>query len=456
MVKNPQKYTECGAKLHKGMLLFGQPGTGKTLLARAIAGEAQTNFIYCTGSDFDEMFVGVGAKRVRELFEEAKKNLPCIIFIDEVDSLLSKSRRFGSEGSSSRATINQLLAEMDGFETNVNILVIGATNHEDILDPAAIRPGRFDKKIHVPTPDVNGRVEIFEFFLGKIPISEDVTAKSLAQMTPGFTGAEIENLVNTAISEAIHRDKDKAFKEDFEYARDRIMMGIERKKLSMSEKDRLNTAIHESGHAIACYFTPGAQKLYKATIVARGGALGATFMIPDESEMLSMSKEKILAHVDVAMGGHVAERIFLGKESVTSGCGSDLKGATDIAYQAVRKFGMFGNEVGYISADKADNSEQYNAMVDKAVKKILDESYERVVNLLQSKENEIRELSKNLYWYDCLDAEEMENIIKGKKIVKEKVRDWEGEKYLNTLYHFYQNPKFLEFFANGYLKWKKN
>lgn len=319
MVKNPEKYTECGAKLHKGILLFGQPGTGKTLLARAIAGEANTNFIYCTGSDFDEMFVGVGAKRVRELFEEAKKNTPCIIFIDEIDSLLSKSRRFGSEGSSSRATINQLLAEMDGFEVNENILVIGATNHEDILDPAAVRPGRFDKKIHVPLPDINGRTEIFQYFLDKIPKHSEITAKNLAQMTPGFTGAEIENLVNTAISEAVHNNKELADKTDFEFARDRIMMGIERKKLSMTEKDRLNTAIHESGHAIACYFTPGARKLYKATIVARGGALGATFMIPDENEMLSLSKEKVLAHIDVAMGGHVAERIFLGKESVTSG-----------------------------------------------------------------------------------------------------------------------------------------
>jgi ATP-dependent metalloprotease len=430
MVKSPEKYTECGAKLHKGLLLFGQPGTGKTLLARAIAGEAGTNFVYCTGSDFDEMFVGVGAKRIRELFEEAKKNTPCIIFIDEIDSLLSKSRRFGSEGSSSRATINQLLAEMDGFEVNENILVIGATNHEDILDPAAIRPGRFDKKIHVPQPDVNGRAEIFEFFLKKIFVDENISAKELAQMTPGFSGAEVENLVNTAISEAVHLDKEKADKNDFEFARDRIMMGIERKKLSMTEKDRLNTAIHESGHAVACYFTPGARKLYKATIVARGGALGATFMIPDESEMLSMSKEKILAHVDVAMGGHVAERIFLGKESITSGCGSDLKSATNIAYQAVRRFGMFGEDVGYLSTEKEQSSEKYNAMVDKAVKKILDESYDRVVSLLQSKEREIRELSKNLYWYDYLDAEEMNNIISGKKVNKEKVREWEGAQHV--------------------------
>lgn len=248
-------------------------------------------------------------------------------------------------------------------------------------------------------------------------------------MTPGFTGAEIENLVNTAISEAIHNDKEEADLIEFEFARDRIMMGIERKKLSMTEKDRLNTAIHESGHAIACYFTPGARKLYKATIVARGGSLGATFMVPDENEMLSLSKEKVLAHIDVAMGGHVAERLFLGKDSITSGCGSDLKGATDIAYQAVRKFGMFGAEVGYLSSEKDENSEKYNGMIDIAVKKILDDSYKRVVELLQNKEEEIRNLSKNLYWYDYLNADEMEMIIKGKKVIKEKVRDWEGEKH---------------------------
>jgi len=275
MLKNPEKYTSKGAKLHKGVLLYGRPGTGKTLLARAIAGEAGTGFIYCTGSHFDEMFVGVGAKRVRELFQEAKNHKPCIIFIDEIDTLLSKSRRFNSEHSSSRATINQLLAEMDGFEKNDQILVIGATNHEDVLDPAAVRPGRFDKKIHVPLPDINGRENIFSLYLNKIAKGADVSARSLAQMTPGFTGAEIENLVNTAITEAVHKFKEAADMTDFEYARDRIMMGIERKKLSMSDKDRLNTAIHEAGHAIACYFTPGAKKLYKATIVARGSSLGA-------------------------------------------------------------------------------------------------------------------------------------------------------------------------------------
>jgi ATP-dependent metalloprotease len=336
MIKNPEEYTAKGAKLHKGVLLYGQPGTGKTLLSRAIAGEAGTSFLYCTGSSFDEMFVGVGAKRVRELFEEARKHKPCIIFIDEIDTLLSKSRRYGNEHSSSRSTINQMLTEMDGFQANDNILVIGATNHEDSLDPAAVRPGRFDKKIHVPSPDINGRTDIFNIYLSKIAHDDKIEPRKLAQMSPGFTGAEIENLVNTAITEAVHRGKSQAELEDFEYARDRIMMGIERKKLSMSEKERLNTSIHECGHSIVCYFTENAKKLYKATIVARGGSLGATYMVPDESDSLSTTKEKVLANIDVAMGGHVAEQLFIGDNCVTTGCGSDLNSATKLAYRAVR------------------------------------------------------------------------------------------------------------------------
>lgn len=295
MIKNSNEYTSKGAKLYKGVLLSGQPGTGKTLLARAIAGEANVNFIFCTGSNFDEMFVGLGAKRVRELFAEAKKNTPCIIFIDEIDSLMSKSRRYGSEHSSSRGTINQFLAEMDGFDKHENIVVIGATNHESDLDPAAVRPGRFDKKIHVPLPDVSGREEIFNLYLDKISKDEKVKSSKLAQMTPGFSGAEIQNLVNTAITQAVHIGKEMADLVDFEYARDRLIMGIERKKLSMTEKDRLNTAIHEAGHATVCYFTPGAKKLYKATIVSRGGSLGATYMEPDDNDSLSTTKLKCLA-----------------------------------------------------------------------------------------------------------------------------------------------------------------
>ena len=367
MLKNPTEYTSKGAKMHKGVLLYGAPGTGKTLLSRAIAGEAGVAFLYTTGSSFDEMFVGVGAKRVRELFEEARKNKPCIIFIDEIDTLLAQSRRFGSEHSSSRATINQMLTEMDGFQQNDNILVIGATNNKDALDPAAVRPGRFDKKIHVPSPDIKGRTDIFQIYLDKIAKAETVEAKKLATMTPGFTGAEIENLVNTAITQAVHDGKECADKLDFEYARDRIMMGIERKKLSVTEKERLNTSIHEAGHTVACYHTPGANKLYKATIVARGGSLGATFMVPDESDSLSLTKEKVLANIDVAMGGHVAEELFIGNDRVTSGCGSDLQRATSLAYRAVQSFGMYGEEAGYVSKDDANLSQGHKAMVDHKV-----------------------------------------------------------------------------------------
>ena len=403
MIKNPDEYKSKGAKLHKGVLLYGQPGTGKTLLSRAIAGEAGTSFLYCTGSSFDEMFVGVGAKRVRELFQEARKHKPCIIFIDEIDTLLSKSRRYGND----------------------HILVIGATNHEDSLDPAAVRPGRFDKKIHVPFPDINGRTDIFNIYLAKIQHDATIEPKKLAQMSPGFTGAEIENLVNTAITEAVHRGKEVADMKDFEYARDRIMMGIERKKLSMSEKERLNTSIHECGHSIVCYFTPGAKKLYKATIVARGGSLGATFMVPDESDSLSTTKEKVLANIDVAMGGHVAEQLFIGDDKMTTGCGSDLDAATKLAYRAVRSFGMFGEDAGYISAPKDNLSEQHNAMVDLKVQQILKESKERVTQLLEGKEKQMRDMSVYLYKYDYLDADEIEKIMKGQSLDKTSVREFD-------------------------------
>lgn len=298
MIKNPDRYKSKGAKCHKGVLLFGDPGVGKTLLARAIAGESGVSFIYCTGSTFDEIFVGVGAKRVRQLFQTAREHSPCIIFIDEIDSLLSKSRRYQGEHSSNRSTINQILAEMDGFNETENIIVLGATNHEGNLDPAAVRPGRFDKKIHVPKPDLQGRKDILELYLAKIKVDKEVDLTKLGKMTTGFSGADLENLVNNAIAEAVHNNEDAATMKDFENARDRILMGIERKSLFVSNRQRIDTAVHEAGHAVACYFTKGSRKLYKATIVSRGGTQGATFTLPDESDMIAVSREKLLAQID--------------------------------------------------------------------------------------------------------------------------------------------------------------
>jgi len=431
MIKNPLKYKMKGAKTHRGVLLFGDPGVGKTLLARAIAGESGVSFIYCTGSTFDEVFVGVGAKRVRQLFQTARERSPCIIFIDEIDSLLSKSRRFGKEHSSNRSTINQVLSEMDGFTGSENIIVIGATNHEDNLDPAAVRPGRFDKKIHVPKPDLDGRKDIASLYLSKIKVSGDVDLDKIGKMTPGFTGADLENLVNTAISDAVHKNKDSADMKDFEDARDRILMGIERKSLHITNRERVHTAIHESGHALACYYTKASRKLYKATIVSRGGKQGATFTLPDESDMISISREKLLAQIDLAFGGMIAEELILEEKDpnyanrITTGCGKDLDKATDLARRAVREFGMYGEDgSGFTSSQKDESSDNMNALIDLKVKEILDESHERVSKLLSQKIPEIKVLAKNLFWYDYLGEKEIKEILAGRILEKYHVREW--------------------------------
>ncbi|CAI2360021.1 unnamed protein product [Moneuplotes crassus] len=441
MIKDPFKYTEKGAKVHKGVLLFGDPGVGKTLLARAIAGESGVNFIFCTGSTFDEMFVGVGAKRVRQLFQTAREKSPCIIFIDEIDSLLSKSRRFAKEHSSNRSTLNQILAEMDGFNESENIIVIGATNHEGDLDPAAVRPGRFDKKIHVPKPDLDGRKDILKLYLEKVNITDDIEVEKLGKMTPGFSGADLENLVNTAIADAVHKDKTHADMKDFEEAKDRIIMGIERKNLHIGNRIRLNTAIREAGRALTCYYTEGSQKLYKATIVNRGASTGATFTLPDESDMIALSKEKLLAHIDICLGGMAAEEIIFKEFSpdnmnaISTEGGKHLARATNLAKSGVREYGMFGEEgSSFISSSKDDTSDEFTQMVDLKVKEILDESHERVHNLLKTKTKEIELLAKNLFWYDYLTEEEIKKILKGEKLDKYHIREWEDEE--EYLFHF--------------------
>ena len=378
MIKYPNKYRRAGAYLHKGILLCGPPGTGKTLIGRAVAGESDVNFIFLTGSDFDEMFVGVGASRLRKLFKVAKQHKPCIIFIDEIDSLLSGSRRT-LEHSSSRATLNQFLAEMDGFDQTEDIFVIGATNHEIDLDPAAVRPGRFDKKIHITLPDEKGRQEILKFYLQKIHLKKpDIDIEILSKMTPGFSGAEIENLINLATINSVNTKKKELTMSDINEARDRILMGIARKNTSFSEKRRYFTSLHEAGHTLMCFKDELCRKtLQKVTIIPRGGAEGVTLFLTNEEIELG-SKSEFLSKIDIAMGGHVAEELMYGNDHVTAGCSSDLEKATSIAQDMVKKYGMYGEAVGYIYVDdegyfwEGDKlSNKFKRIVDKQIKKIL-------------------------------------------------------------------------------------
>lgn len=409
MIKDPDKFRNAGAKLHKGVLLCGKPGTGKTLIARAIAGESGVNFIYLTGSDFDEVFVGVGATRVRKLFRVAKKNSPCIIFIDEIDSLLTKSRRMALEHSSSRATINQFLSEMDGFDKMENVFVIGATNHEKDLDSAAVRPGRFDKKIHINIPDEKGRLEIIEFYLEKIKLKRDkIDSKIVAKMTPGFTGAEIQNLVNMSIINAINDEKNEVTLDDVGEARDRILMGISKKNFVASDMRRYSTSLHEAGHSLVCYLNPICKKtLHKLTIIPRGPAEGVTFMLPNEDAL--ETKDEFLSAIDTAMGGHVAEELLFGKENTRAGCSSDLNKATSIAEVMVKHFGMYNINTGYIyvddNSDQAEKvSESYKSKIDETVKLILRDSHDRVYNVLKEHANDLKNISQKVFQYDTLNG----------------------------------------------------
>jgi ATP-dependent metalloprotease len=410
MIKNPKGYIEAGAKLHKGILLAGKPGTGKTLIARAIAGEAGINFIFLTGSDFDEMFVGVGASRLRKLFKTARKNKPCMIFIDEIDSLLAGSRRAG-EHSSSRATLNQFLAEMDGFSKFEEVYVLGATNHERDLDSAAVRPGRFDKTIHINVPDEEGRKDIIKFYLEKVKLNKDsLNVDYISKLTPGFTGAEIENLINLSIIRAVNLNKNEVDVEDIIESRDRVLMGIARKKYNVSDKRRYATSLHEAGHTLVCYKDERCRKtLDKVTIIPRGHAEGVTFMLNDEDAL--NSKTEFLTSIDTAMGGHVAEELIYGSDHVTAGCSSDLGKATQIAQMMIKQFGMYGSDVGYIYVKDEGYvweddilSDKYKSMIDKTVQNILKESHDRVYNLLKENANELKNIAQKVFQYDTLNC----------------------------------------------------
>ncbi|KAM0716691.1 hypothetical protein Q7P37_008136 [Cladosporium fusiforme] len=413
-LKAPESFSTLGGKMPKGVLLAGPPGTGKTLLARAVAGEAQVPFFYMSGSEFDEVYVGVGAKRVRELFANARTKSPAIIFIDELDAVGSK--RHERDAAYAKQTLNQLLTELDGFEQNSGVIIIGATNFPESLDKALTRPGRFDRNVAVSLPDVRGRIAILKHHLRNIKFDTDVDASVIARGAPGFSGAELESIVNQA---AVHASKRKATKvtlEDMVWAKDKIMMGAERRSAVIQQKDKIMTAYHEGGHALVALFTEGCDPLYKATIMPRGHALGITFQLP-EMDKVSETKKGLEARIDVCMGGKVAEQLLYGEEGVSTGASSDIQQATNLAYHMVTQAGM-SDLLGNI--DLASNynrlSTDTKKQIENEVRRIIEAGKDRATKLLTEKRTELDRLATALVEYETLNKEEMEKVIKGEKL----------------------------------------
>jgi cell division protease FtsH len=428
-LKDPTKFQRLGGKIPKGALLIGPPGTGKTLLARAVAGEANVPFFTISGSDFVEMFVGVGASRVRDMFEQAKKNAPCIIFIDEIDAVgRSRGAGLGGGNDEREQTLNQLLVEMDGFEANEGVILLAATNRPDVLDPALMRPGRFDRQVFVPNPDISGREKILKVHMRDVPLASDVNPKVIARGTPGFSGADLANLVNEAALLAARRNKRVVSMADFEEAKDKVMMGPERRSMVMSEKDKEMTAYHEAGHALVALNVPATDPVHKATIIPRGRALGMVMQLP-EADKLSMTREEMTSRLAVLMGGRVAEELKFGKEKVTSGASSDIQMATKLARAMVTQYGL-SDELGPI-AYAEDEGEVFLGqqigrtktlsgttakMIESEIKKLIMTADTEARSILTKKKKDWETLSQGLLEYETLSGEDIADLLAGKPL----------------------------------------
>ena len=428
-LKDPSKFHRLGGKIPKGALLVGPPGTGKTLLARAIAGEANVPFFSISGSDFVEMFVGVGASRVRDMFEQAKKNAPCIIFIDEIDAVgRHRGAGLGGGNDEREQTLNQLLVEMDGFDANEGIIIVAATNRPDVLDPALLRPGRFDRQITVGRPDIDGRIRILQVHMRKVPLSTDVDARVIARGTPGFSGADLANLVNEAALLAARRGRRLVSMQEFEDAKDKVMMGVERKSMVMTEDEKKLTAYHEAGHAVVSLHEAASDPIHKATIIPRGRALGMVMRLP-ERDSYSFHRDKMYANLSVAMGGRVAEELIFGYDKVTSGASSDIQMATNLAKAMVTQWGMSDKlgplqytenqeEVflGHSVSRQQNVSEKTAEMIDAEVKRIVMDGYDRARQLLTDHGDELEKVAQALLEYETLTGEEIRKVIAGEHI----------------------------------------
>ena len=430
-LKDPHKFQRLGGKIPKGCLLVGPPGTGKTLLARAIAGEAGVPFFTISGSDFVEMFVGVGASRVRDMFEQGKKNAPCLIFIDEIDAVgRHRGAGIGGGNDEREQTLNQLLVEMDGFEASEGVILIAATNRPDVLDPALLRPGRFDRQVVVPNPDVNGRERILDVHMRKVPLAADVDARIIARGTPGFSGADLANLVNEAALLAARRNKRVVTMQDLEDAKDKVMMGAERKSMAMTDDEKKLTAYHEAGHAIVALNEPASDPIHKATIIPRGRALGLVMRLP-EGDRVSLSRDKIWADLSVAMGGRIAEELIFGYDKVTTGASSDIQFATNMANKMVTEWGLsdelgplrYGSSgqesyLGQGGGGPSGISDLTIKKIDEEVRKIVEESYKRAEKILTDKMDDLHKLAKALLEFETLTGDEIKDLLAGKKIRK--------------------------------------